>query len=496
LILVIPVLVFARAGGGHTYSGDSSSSGGGGGVSPELAYLIFRLVFGIFRGLFWVTVHHPYIGIPLDIAFFYLLYHIFNRTNLNVLVSHARDLQAPIDARSPASLGARSMNVGQALERLRREVDPNFSYALFMDFVYSLFAEVHRARASSLLKRYSGYLNEEVMQSFAPESQGLKSVSGIVIGECAIDMVSGFQDEFLNIGLTFEVCYTETNQAGQAQSWYANERWIFVRKRGIQSKEPKALAAIGCPACGAPLDQYDGRRCKSCSNIIEGGEFDWCVIKRRSHREARPPLLAQNVIERGTELPTIMDPDLKEHRYALEKSYSDFDWGRFQARVALVFGEVQKAWTERKWENARPFLSDRVFHSHVYWIQEYRRQRLINVLQNVKITSINPVKVVQDKFFSSITVRIYASMLDYTQSEQGALISGDKTKPRVFSEYWTFIRGVVASPSKGGDRNCPNCGAALKINVAGNCEFCTTRITSGNFDWVLSRIEQDESYGG
>jgi hypothetical protein len=32
--------------------------------------------------------------------------------------------------------------------------------------------------------------------------------------------------------------------------------------------------------------------------------------------------------------------------------------------------------------------------------------------------------------------------------------------------------------------------------MAGDCAYCGARITSGEFDWVLSRIEQDESYVG
>ena len=44
--------------------------------------------------------------------------------------------------------------------------------------------------------------------------------------------------------------------------------------------------------------------------------------------------------------------------------------------------------------------------------------------------------------------------------------------------------------------NCPNCGAPLKVSMAGICEYCGGKVTSGNFDWVLSRIQQDEAYGG
>jgi len=32
--------------------------------------------------------------------------------------------------------------------------------------------------------------------------------------------------------------------------------------------------------------------------------------------------------------------------------------------------------------------------------------------------------------------------------------------------------------------------------MAGVCEYCHGKITSGEFDWVLSRIEQDEAYKG
>jgi ferredoxin len=32
--------------------------------------------------------------------------------------------------------------------------------------------------------------------------------------------------------------------------------------------------------------------------------------------------------------------------------------------------------------------------------------------------------------------------------------------------------------------------------MAGNCAYCHVKVTAGEFDWVLSRIEQDESYSG
>ena len=39
-------------------------------------------------------------------------------------------------------------------------------------------------------------------------------------------------------------------------------------------------------------------------------------------------------------------------------------------------------------------------------------------------------------------------------------------------------------------------GLALAVSMTGNCNYCRVKVTTGEFDWVLSRIEQDESYGG
>jgi len=32
--------------------------------------------------------------------------------------------------------------------------------------------------------------------------------------------------------------------------------------------------------------------------------------------------------------------------------------------------------------------------------------------------------------------------------------------------------------------------------MAGACTYCGAHVTSGEFDWILSKIEQDDSYRG
>ena len=43
---------------------------------------------------------------------------------------------------------------------------------------------------------------------------------------------------------------------------------------------------------------------------------------------------------------------------------------------------------------------------------------------------------------------------------------------------------------------CERAGLPLAITMAGACEHCGAYLASGDFDWVLSKIEQDDTYRG
>jgi len=184
-------------------------------------------------------------------------------------------------------------------------------------------------------------------------------------------------------------------------------------------------------------------------------------------------------------------------RADFERNNPQFSWGEFQARARLIFDELQAAWSAMNWDRARPHETDNLFQMHQYWIDAYRRQHLRNVIENCSIMQMQPVKIQEDAFYQAITLRIWAQGLDYTIDGSGKVVSGSRSNPRQWSEYWTFIRNRNAkSTAARSDLNCPNCGSPLKVNASGICEFCGGKITSGEFDWVLSKIEQDESYAG
>ena len=92
-------------------------------------------------------------------------------------------------------------------------------------------------------------------------------------------------------------------------------------------------------------------------------------------------------------------------------------------------------------------------------------------------------------------MRLFAECVDYTVDEAGVTVGGRREELRRYSEYWTFLRSRNASGAPKSEPGCPNCGAPTEqINMAGECASCGKKVTMGEFDWVLSRIEQDEVF--
>ena len=496
VILSFPLEVLARVGGGQSYGGGGGSGGGGGG-GGALIWLIIQLV----RLLLYLTIEYPIVGIPLDIIVIAGVVYYFKRRTRTVETEIVS-----VVPRGPAE-GTEALSVPDATRAFAhlRRFDPNFSEIIFTDFCYALYGKAHeaRGRGPQALGLFSPYLSEAARASLIQRNgSGVREVKGIIVGAMHVTNVQGLDTPVVSARIMFETNYTEvTARDGQApteMSYYVREYWDLERKRDLLSPPPAQATALHCPRCGAPLQQDSVGACAFCLTKIDSGEFQWYVRAiTLFDREERGPLLTGNVPEVGTDLPSVIQPGFPTRRAEFEQNHPGFSWGQFQARAALIFNELQAAWSSLRWERARPHETDSIFQMHQYWIDAYRRQGLRNALDQCRITAMQPVKIQEDAFYNAITLRIWAEGLDYTVDGNGKVVAGSQTNLRRWSEYWTFIRNRGSkSESARADLNCPNCGAPLKINAAGVCEYCSGKITSGDFDWVLSKIEQDESYAG
>lgn len=474
LSLFVAGAALARVGGGESYSGGGSSGGGGGGGGGgEFLYFIFRF-------LFWLTIEHPVIGIPVDIIV------------IIIVVKWMRSRASMTSVRISSGRYDRQAGAIAKIEELRR-FDPNFSEITFSDFAYSLYARAHAARGANDLDRYAPYLSAGARNALRSRNpRGLREVRGIVIGSMKVTSFRGLDTPQVAATLVFESNYTEIAEG--EQSWYVREQWLLERRRDILSPPPEKAKADHCPRCGAALQTRTDGSCSYCGAKIESGAFQWFVVSISVlQQETRGPLLTSNVPEQGTNLPTRYQQRFGERRLEFDTAHPGFDWTAFQQRVHDVATELQNAWTARDWERVRPLETESLFQTHRYWIDAYKRQRLRNLVADYRIGRIEPVKITSDAFYEAITVRIFAEGRDHTVDESGRVVSGSDRETRRWSEYWTLIRSRGAS---GGTQaiTCPNCGAKVQAGATGICSYCGGKLTTGEFDWVLSRIEQDEAF--
>jgi hypothetical protein len=296
------------------------------------------------------------------------------------------------------------------------------------------------------------------------------------------------------VTVDFEANYTET-AGGRAQSYFVAERWKLSRAVNARSRPPGKANVFACPSCGAPLDAMRGRTCSYCKQIVDTGELDWLVTEVAVlRRETRGPMLTGTTVEQGSNDPTIVAPDARERYAELCTRDPALQWNGLVGRVQLIFNEFQIGWSSQDLARMRPFLSDSLFQTQLYWIDTYKKAGLRNVTEGAHVLTVQLSRVVSDRWFDAITLRVFASGLDYTLDGGGHVVAGSRSTARDYTEYWTLIRGSGRTGAPRTEAVCPNCGAPLAINMTGHCTYCKAKVTTGEFDWVLSRIEQDEVY--
>jgi hypothetical protein len=477
LVLGLAAEAIARPGGGHGYSGGSRPRSGGGGRGGGDGDGIGILI--------WLLFEHPMIGIPVTIVVIILWANGVRQKKRRA------DWSTTVPTTTSASVVPR-----RTIDRVRT-IDPDFSLISFEDFLYTLYARAQEARAKNRLDPVSAYLSAGARQTLVERSTELSAIHSVVIGAMSYSRAQIHTDR-TEVGVRFEANYTEVDRASKEKSWWVREEWILTRSSKARSRPPSQIDVFKCPSCGASTAEMRDSVCAYCKTRVDTGAFDWTVTKIvLTAREPRGPQLTGTVPETGTDLPTITDPTLQADLQKLKARDPSFDPNGVGDRVKLIHREMNRAWSERDWQRARGFLSDELFQMQLYWIETYRRAGLRNVTENARVTRLVPCSVRSDRWYDALTLRLYATGLDYTvQDSEGRLVGGSKSQERRYSEYWTLIRSAGVKRAAGVQPNCPQCGAALKVTMAGQCEYCQSKITSGEFDWVLSRIEQDDSYSG
>ncbi len=386
-----------------------------------------------------------------------------------------------------------------------RETDPNFSMILFKEFAHLMYIEFYSNLGKPSLVKLMPYI-----QLFDPEMINGSTYTEIVIGELKVaELAVEKQNRIL---VKFYANYTEIKKnTGEYVRHQIGESWVFRRAKGVLTPEPEHMQVITCPSCGAAADYSDAGICSFCNNTVLAGEMQWTLSDRYIFQQNKFEVngLGYYAEEKGTDLNTIVSAYIEKDAIQLAnvlglpaeeqtKWWETYSHSFCNDLAINYFIQIYLAWSVNKLENIRPLISDRLFHSFKFWIDNYSKAGLQNKLDKIVVNKVEMCKIEQDKHYLALTTRIHANCLDYTIDKEGKIIGGSDKVPRKFTEYWVFIRRLDKNFEKSYVLNkCPSCGAEIdKMGETAICGYCNAKLSTGNFSWVLSNIVQDEVYRG
>lgn len=383
-----------------------------------------------------------------------------------------------------------------------RGLDPGFEMETFLQRAEMTFFLVKRGMQKNDAAAVRPYLNDTV---FAAVSQNIAqtkaqhrhalleslNVRGLALegAECSAQGQSlQVHFDLVYRAKTVDESNTVVNDEGEDRRHA--ELWTFMRKASAGTPVSGGVIASKCPACGAELRLALDGTCAHCKANVTNGTVDWVVS------DVQPAAFVGYSADSalGLAAATVADGIA-----TLTSADKNFALSTFEARVKTAFLALQDAWCKQNLDAGRAFMSPGAYFTWSAQLEAMASEGRRNVMENLVVRSIEPVRVVHGRVFDDLTVRISAAAADFDVDKNDKIVFGDRASVRPFQEEWTFQRSVgVATSNKPGtlDNTCPSCGAPVSLTQIGECRYCKAAVTSGKFDWVVSRIEQEDAADG
>jgi predicted lipid-binding transport protein (Tim44 family) len=479
------------SGGGHSFHGGGSGGGGGGGF---IALLVIALLIYMFYRRSQRGGPGPSAN-PSPTA----------QAAVMSVLGATLGQRAAISA-APGSMGQRSLPAAAFATTLRpvvdriRAQDPGFELEVFLQRAEMTFFLVKRGiqqnDAAAVRPFLSDAVFEQVARGIAASAAQHRHALLESLNVRAVHMQDAQCDEAgQRLQVHFDLVYRtkvldDANQvvADEQADHRHGERWTFMRKPGAVTPTSGGVTAARCPACGAELRLNLDGTCAHCRASLINGTVDWIV----GGVEQAPFLGYPN-----DSALAVAAPSVGQGIAALQAADPGFSPDAFRVRVRTAFVALQDAWCKQNLDAGRAFLSPGAYFTWRAQLETLALEGRRNVMEQISVQHIEPVLIVHGRVFDDITVRISASSADFEIDKDNRIVFGDRMV-RPFVEDWTFQRSVgVATSQKPGtlENTCPNCGAPIALTQIGECRYCKAAVTSGKFDWVVSRIAQDDVFG-
>ena len=170
----------------------------------------------------------------------------------------------------------------------------------------------------------------------------------------------------------------------------------------------------------------------------------------------------------------------------IKKYLPDFDKKLFLQDAYKIFIDVQNAWSEFDKDKLRNLLSDELYNTYNMQLISLKAKKQKNIMTDfteVK-SDVSYISVENEKV--TLKTILEVSFYDYVVDEANTIVRGTKDNKLLMTYELTFISTI----NKNKTENCPNCGAPINKDDAGDvCEYCKAVIVKNTYDWTLAKKE-------
>ncbi|MBP3502336.1 MAG: TIM44-like domain-containing protein [Clostridia bacterium] len=182
----------------------------------------------------------------------------------------------------------------------------------------------------------------------------------------------------------------------------------------------------------------------------------------------------------------------KEIEDEIKKLIPNFDKYVFLKEGFNIYCDVQEAWMNFKLEDVKDILTDELYSMYESQLATLEVKGEQNIMKDITLRSSYLRGVVKQNDNITIEAGYVIEMYDYIADQQsGKLLRGESNRKMRVTYSMKFRKTLDESAKV---EHCPNCGAKIKMNSSGTCEYCGSKIVADNTKWVLTEKKALDQY--
>ena len=157
---------------------------------------------------------------------------------------------------------------------------------------------------------------------------------------------------------------------------------------------------------------------------------------------------------------------------------------RLEIEAFNIYKELQYAWMNFDEETIRRLTTDEMYNMYLMQLDTLKVKNQKNLMYDIKYLSSYIKETYEENGQETIVINMQVSCYDFLiDTNTDKVVRGVANKVNYYDYSLTFVKTT-------NDKKldiCPRCGAPVKGNSSGVCEYCKSTLISNNYTLVLSK---------